>query len=535
MNSSEILRFQEKRLRTKAEQSGSFRDLLFFYFYRHDREAIDALEEEIPHDSRDRIYLEVARLDSNPEKAPGILEAARSVDDPWVFYTVAKHFLKSSGVTEALRCVAASLEHNPHNITTLNLLIRYFSYCNEAEMVRRLAANSLAIAPKQEDIQRLCAGGHCDELYLEAFPKRYSLTFYVPVYNVERYILMALEGVFSLNYPLDDVIVVDDGTQDDSIEIARGFPVTILKHSQNRGLAAARNTALRHCTTQLIGSVDTDARPDVDYVHHVALELENGDKNTAGVGGRLIENRQDTPADRWRALAMPQHWGDKRICSPEFLFGSNGIYYREAILNVGGYDEQFRTNAEDTHLSQTLRQAGYHLVYLPWAKVYHERTDSVPSVLRTVWNWYFSMKSEQGVYSDGNRLCQMAQLTLQQGLQSIEHLKQAGLTDLIYIQFAYVVHELIRDVQYAMDTGILDTDTVVSFVSALLNAVETVDRRFGGELAVRLRNDLHETVNFVLPTCRGKPSLHVGLEMVLGEFERFCQTITRELYHQLTA
>jgi GT2 family glycosyltransferase len=60
----------------------------------------------------------------------------------------------------------------------------------------------------------------------------------------------------------------------------------------------------------------------------------------------------------------------------------------EALKAVGGFDPKFRTNAEDIDLGLRLNEAGYKLKYVPDAKVYHQRTDNVESLLRTMDAWY---------------------------------------------------------------------------------------------------------------------------------------------------
>src|ERR1700690_1743841 len=116
------------------------------------------------------------------------------------------------------------------------------------------------------------------------------------------------------------------------------------------------------------------------------------------LGGKLTEGVQDTLADRWRAVHMPQHWGDVLIRNPHFLFGCNNLFRKSVILGVGGYDEAMRTNGEDTDLCARLHAKGLLLVYDPSARATHFRHDSTRSILDAYWRWWrFGVDAYPGV------------------------------------------------------------------------------------------------------------------------------------------
>jgi len=104
-----------------------------------------------------------------------------------------------------------------------------------------------------------------------------SISILIPIYNVEPYIGQCAISLFEQTYPDIEYIFVDDCTQDDSINIlakiiekypSRGQNVKIVRHDTNRGLAAARNTAIKNSTGDYIMHVDSD-----DYLEKNAVEL----------------------------------------------------------------------------------------------------------------------------------------------------------------------------------------------------------------------------------------------------------------------
>lgn len=104
----------------------------------------------------------------------------------------------------------------------------------------------------------------------------YKVSILVPVYGVEQYIERCAVSLFEQTYQNIEYIFVDDCSPDKSIEILRRvvdvYPerkihVQIVKHESNRGLAAARNTAVENCRTEFLIHVDGD-----DWVDKTLVE-----------------------------------------------------------------------------------------------------------------------------------------------------------------------------------------------------------------------------------------------------------------------
>lgn len=212
-----------------------------------------------------------------------------------------------------------------------------------------------------------------------------TVSLYIPCYNGAQYI----EGCFAalaqqIRQP-DEILFIDDGSTDGSAEMAEKFPgVRVIRHGTNRGLAAARNTALREAQGELIASLDVDCVADRGWLMNLMAGLK-ALPGAVGAGGMLEEAYQETLGDRFRAFHMPQHHGDKASINPRILAGANTIYRRDVLLALGGYNESFRTNGEDTDLCKRLYAAEHSLIYQPNALVKHMRQDTVASVLRMQW------------------------------------------------------------------------------------------------------------------------------------------------------
>jgi GT2 family glycosyltransferase len=213
------------------------------------------------------------------------------------------------------------------------------------------------------------------------------ITAYIPAYNAARFLPGCIESLLAQTLAPVEILVIDDGSSDDSAEIACRYPgVRVIRHQRNRGLAAARNTAFRSAECELVASLDADCIAEPSWLANLAESLQ--DLDVAGAGGFLREGLQDSWADRWRAAHMPQEWGPRSIRNPKFLFGCNNIYRKSAVLEVGGYDESMRTNGEDCDLSRRLRERNWQLIYNPVAQAVHRRSDTVGSIFDNYWRWW---------------------------------------------------------------------------------------------------------------------------------------------------
>lgn len=212
-----------------------------------------------------------------------------------------------------------------------------------------------------------------------------AITLYVPCFNGKEFLERCIEGIRFQTRKPERLVLIDDGSSDGTGDVARSLGFEVITHAKNRGLGAARNTAINASETELIASLDADCVPHPRWLEILEETLER--EQVAGVGGMLVETRNLALADRWRTHHMRQHWGSSVLKNPQFLFGNNTLFQKQSLINVGGYNERYRTNFEDVAISRALRSAGFATVYEPRATVQHLRSDSIRSVLRTNWRW----------------------------------------------------------------------------------------------------------------------------------------------------
>ena len=101
-----------------------------------------------------------------------------------------------------------------------------------------------------------------------------TFSIIIPVYGVENYIKRCLDSVFAQTYGNVEVIVVNDGTKDNSIEIVKNYQVKII-NQENAGLSAARNTGVKYATGDYIFFLDSDDYIEPDLLLEVSKMLDN--------------------------------------------------------------------------------------------------------------------------------------------------------------------------------------------------------------------------------------------------------------------
>lgn len=132
----------------------------------------------------------------------------------------------------------------------------------------------------------------------------------VPCYNQARFLEQAIRSVLEQSYPNVEVVVVDDGSTDDTAAVAQQFDSRVrYVHQENQGLSAARNTGLRHAKGDLIHFLDSDdfVAPDMyeRVVETAALHPDAGVFSTDWL--YVDQNGNDLaryPADSWAEDAL---------------------------------------------------------------------------------------------------------------------------------------------------------------------------------------------------------------------------------------
>lgn len=202
----------------------------------------------------------------------------------------------------------------------------------------------------------------------------------VCTYNGAATLKDCLDGVTSLRYPSYEVIVVDDGSTDETAEIAARYDVNLVR-IENSGLAHARNVGFEASSGEIVAYIDDDARPDPDWLTYLAYAFTV--RQDGAIGGPNVPSPDDGVVARCVANAPggPTHvlLSDREA---EHLPGCNMAFRRAAFEAVNGFDPRFRAAGDDVDICWRLQEHGWTLGYSAPAMVWHRRRSTVRGYLR---------------------------------------------------------------------------------------------------------------------------------------------------------
>ena len=194
-------------------------------------------------------------------------------------------------------------------------------------------------------------------------------------YNGAKTIRDCLEGLSRLEYPDFEVLVVDDGSTDDTAAIASRYPFRLIR-TGNQGLGAARNVGLAAATGEIVAYTDDDARPDplwLVYLAHTFMTTGHaavGGPNLAPPGdGRIAECVANAPGGPVHVL--------RSDTEAEHVPGCNMAVRKDRLAAVGGFDPRFRVAGDDVDVCWRLQERGWSLGFSPAALVWHHARNSV--------------------------------------------------------------------------------------------------------------------------------------------------------------
>ncbi len=204
----------------------------------------------------------------------------------------------------------------------------------------------------------------------------------VASFNGARTLKICLESLGRLNYPAYEVILVDDGSTDDTATIAAHYPqVRYVKHPANLGLSVARNTGISEAKGEIIAFTDSDCRADEDWLYYLVGDLLRGE--FAGIGGPNLLPPDDSCI---AAAVMASPGGPAHVLLTDRLAehvpGCNMAFYKWVLDEIGGFDPVFRRAGDDVDICWRVQQSGYRVGFSPSGFVWHYRRSTMRDYLR---------------------------------------------------------------------------------------------------------------------------------------------------------
>ena len=198
----------------------------------------------------------------------------------------------------------------------------------------------------------------------------------VCAYNAERTMEACLASLEHLNYGDYEVIVVNDGSTDRTLEIAQRFSFVSIISQTNLGLSAARNIGAEAATGEIVAYTDSDCVADPDWLAYLVGAMQRlgtvacGGPNYAPPEERLVPSAVAvSPGGPTHVLLTDE--------TAEHIAGCNMAFRRDILLAAGGFDPLFRAAGDDVDMCWRLMDRGYTIGFSPAAMVWHFRRNTV--------------------------------------------------------------------------------------------------------------------------------------------------------------
>jgi GT2 family glycosyltransferase len=202
----------------------------------------------------------------------------------------------------------------------------------------------------------------------------------IPNYNGARWLPGVLASVAAQTVAPAEVLVVDDGSTDDSAAIAEAAGARVLRLAENGGFARAANAGLAAVGAEAVALVNTDVVLDAEWLERAASALG---ASAGAVATKMLD--LDDPGVLYSAGDVLRRDG---VCEQRGRFERDtgaydepgevfsacagaALYRRAAVLGAGGFDERLGMYLEDVELGLRLRLAGWSCAWEPRAVARH--------------------------------------------------------------------------------------------------------------------------------------------------------------------
>ncbi len=222
-----------------------------------------------------------------------------------------------------------------------------------------------------------------------------KISIIVPAYNEEITISSCIESMLSLNYPCYEVIVVDDGSSDNTSGEASKFVDKGVKviRQKNTGKPGAINTGIKNVSGEVVITVDADSKLHPDALKWISRRFSKNHRLGAVAGNVKIERPKGflkilQSLEYTTAINLGRKSQSLLHCVM-IVPGAIAALKVNVLREVGYFPQD--TFAEDFDITMKILQAGYHVEYESRAIAFTQAPESIEDLLKQRRRWYRGM------------------------------------------------------------------------------------------------------------------------------------------------
>ncbi len=210
--------------------------------------------------------------------------------------------------------------------------------------------------------------------------KGLMISVIIPANNSEKTLPACLKALLHQTQPPDEVVIVNNGAGDVTLEFARQAGVKVIQQA-HLGAAAARNLGVQQAQGDLILFTNPDCEPEDTWVERMSAPFQ--DPSVVGTKG-VYRTRQPGLVARFVQQEYESKYAHMaRLLTIDFIDTYSAAYRRDIFLENEGFDPAFPApSVEDQEFSFRLARKGYRLVFVPQAIVYHQHNSTLGQYFR---------------------------------------------------------------------------------------------------------------------------------------------------------
>ena len=222
------------------------------------------------------------------------------------------------------------------------------------------------------------------------FPK---ISIIIPAFNEAKTIKNCIKSLQNLDYPNFEIIVVDDGSNDDTYEVASQSKFAKIFRQKNQGKPIALNTGISHSTGEIILTVDADTELDRGALKPIANRFASN-KKLGAVAGNVKVKRESTILNIIQSTEYATginlvRKGQSVIGTVMVVPGPVAALKKEAIEKAGFFSND--TFAEDFDITVNILKKGYEIEYEEKSLAYTDTPKSTEDLIKQRRRWYRGM------------------------------------------------------------------------------------------------------------------------------------------------
>ena len=215
------------------------------------------------------------------------------------------------------------------------------------------------------------------------------ISIIISVYNEQKTLHQCLDSLLLLEYPKYEIIMVDDASKDNTLEILKQYQrkskkITVVSYPVNKGVPGARNEGIKVAKGEIVVFTDADATFPPQWPTQLIQPLiEN--KRIGATGGRDVSPPNQPFIQKCIDYTLTSFIGTAGLRGAKVrlakysVTGCNFAVKKEVVEKVGMHNEKIRWRGEEKEWCQRIREAGYGIQFVPESYILHYRRISLKS------------------------------------------------------------------------------------------------------------------------------------------------------------